>query len=76
MGIYWNLHISVEDIYKVVFWTWRICFSFRETFRVCFPFAVVWFGLFFLNVHAAEKDLFFTCLKRKETQKVSFAISL
>ena len=36
----------------------------------------MWFGLFFLNVNAAKKDLFFTCLKTKETQNVSFAISL
>ena len=34
------------------------------------------FGLFFLNVNAAKKDLFFTCLKRKETQNVSFDILL
>ena len=29
-----------------------------------------------LNVNAAKQDLFFTCLTRKETQNVSFAISL
>ena len=61
---------------SLYFCTWSICFSFRETFLVIFSFAVMWFGLFFLNVNAAKKDLFFTCLKRKETQNVSFAISL
>ena len=36
MGIYWNLHISIEEIYSLYLCTWRICFSFRETFLVSF----------------------------------------
>ena len=41
-----------------------------------FLFVVTWFGLLFLNVNAVKKDLFFTSLKRKETQNGSFVISL
>ena len=57
-----NVHlISVQS------WTYLFLFLF-------FCRYVVWIIL--LNVNAAKKDLFFTCLKRKETQNVSFAISL
>ena len=78
MGSYWNLDIRVEEIYKFVSLHVEYCVSFRETFLVCciFSFTVMWFELFFLNVNAAKKDLFFTCLKRKKTQNVSFAISV
>ena len=37
MGIYWNLHISVEEIYKFVFLHVKYFnFSFRETFLESF----------------------------------------
>ena len=76
MGIYCNLHISVEEIYKFVFLHVEYLFVFPCNLSCIFSFAVIWFGLFFLNVHAAKKDLFFICLKRKETQNVLFAILL
>ena len=36
MGIYWNLQISVEKIYKFVFLHVEYLFSFRETFPLSF----------------------------------------
>jgi len=48
---------------------WGICFSFRETFLVTFLSLLC-------GSDYSEKGSFFTYLKRKETQNVSFAIFL
>ena len=53
---------------SLYFCTWNICFSFRETFLLSF-FAVMWFGLFFLNVNAAKKDLFLHMSQEKGNAK-------
>ena len=77
MGIYWNLHISVEEIYKFVFLHVEYLFFFPPNLSCMFSFAVKWFGLFIKNVNAAKKDLLtMTCLKRKETQNGWLVISL
>ena len=63
---------------SLYFCTLSICFSFRETFLVFFLLLVCGLDYSF-KCKCGEKGLFFTCLKRKETQKtqnVSFAISL
>ena len=76
MGIYlpefaykrWgNLQVCIFARGVFVFLSVR---PFLYLFFCCY---VVWIIL--LKVNAAKKDLFFTCLKRKETQKVSFATS-
>ena len=36
MGIYWNLHVSVKEIYKFVFLQVKYLFSFRETILVSY----------------------------------------
>ena len=77
MGIYCNLHITIEEIYKFVFLhvEYFVFLSVKPFLYLFFRRYVVWIIRFKRN-EAKKKDLFYTCLKRKETKNVSFAISL
>ena len=70
MGIYCNLHITIEEIYKFVFLHVEYLFFFPWNLSCIFSFAVMWFGLFFLN-EMRRKRIFSTHVWRERKRKTS-----
>ena len=70
MGIYCNLHITIEEIYKFVFLHVEYLFFFPWNLSCIFSFAVMWFGLFFLN-EKRRKRIFSTHVWRERKRKTS-----
>ena len=70
MGIYCNLHITIQEIYKFVFLHVEYLFFFPWNLSCIFSFAVMWFGLFFLN-EMRRKRIFSSHVWRERKRKTS-----
>ena len=70
MGIYCNLHITIQEIYKFVFLHVEYLFFFPWNLSCIFSFTVMWFGLFLLN-EMRRKRIFSTHVWRERKPKTS-----
>ena len=70
MGIYCNLHITIQEIYKIVFLHVEFFFFFPWNLSCIFSFAVMWFGLFLLN-EMRRKRIFSSHVWREWKRKTS-----